>query len=286
MFALMTWNEYYRYYIQSLRSIYSPEEATIITTLVFSNKCAITRNHLITSPGTLLSPAQKEMLDTALALLLTNKPVQQVIGEAWFYNLRFAIDENILIPRPETEELVKWILDENAGAISIIDIGSGSGCIPVALKYHLPAATVSAIDISDAALTMAKQNAVANNACIHFYTIDFLNREAWAQLDCYNIIVSNPPYIPISEKVQLHPNVSDFEPGMALFVPDNDPLVFYKAIAEFACIHLKKEGKVYVEIHQDFAKETAAVFLQHFANVEIKKDINGNERMIKATQIR
>ncbi|MES2847423.1 MAG: peptide chain release factor N(5)-glutamine methyltransferase [Bacteroidota bacterium] len=278
----MTWNEYYRYYLQQLQTIYSMEEATAIAGLVFENKAAITRMDIMRSPEELLSGHQKMALDNALEQLMTHKPVQQVTGEAWFYNLRFIVNKHVLIPRPETEELVKWIIDDNSDDVSILDIGSGSGCIPVALKKNLSQSSVTLIDVSDEALAIAKQNAVANKTTIDFLQLDFLNEKEWQRLPVFDIIVSNPPYIPLKEKEHLDRNVTAYEPGLALFVPDNKPLLFYEAIAAFAKTHLKKDGKIYVEIHEDFAKETAGVFSSVFKELAIRKDINGKERMIKA----
>lgn len=283
MFVPMTWNEYYRYYIKELQHIYSPEEAAAVTRLLFENKAGLTRQDIATSPDKYVSEQQQTALDEALQELLTHKPIQQITKEAWFYDLRFIINEHVLIPRPETEELVKWILDENTGTVSILDIGSGSGCIPVALKKHLPNAHIASVDISEDALQVAKQNAAANKTDIHFIQSDFLQSGSRQQLPVCDIIVSNPPYIPLSEKEKMDRNVTAYEPHMALFVPNHSPLLFYEHIAAFAKTHLHKAGKIYVEIHEDCGKETAALFASLFAQVEIRKDINGKNRMIKAT---
>jgi release factor glutamine methyltransferase len=278
----MTWNEYYRYYLQQLQTIYSLEEATAITGLVFENKAGVTRMNIIKSPDEILIAQHKNVLNTALEDLLQHKPVQHIIGEAWFYNLKFKVNEHVLIPRPETEELVKWILDENINELSILDIGSGSGCIPIALKKNLPDASVTSIDVSNKALEIAKQNAAANKTAVDFLQLDFLNKNEWQRLPVFDIIVSNPPYIPFYEKEKLDRNVTAYEPHTALFVPNEKPLLFYEMIAAFATTHLKQDGKIYAEIHEDFAKETASVFLSAFKNAEIRKDINGKKRMVKA----
>ncbi|HOZ79910.1 MAG TPA: peptide chain release factor N(5)-glutamine methyltransferase [Ferruginibacter sp.] len=282
----MTWNEYYRYYLQKLQSIYSLNEAAAVTGLLFENKTGISRKNIVTNPGKALTGEQIKILDEALAQLLTHKPLQHITGEAWFYNIRFAVNENVLIPRPETEELVKWILDENDGDISLLDIGSGSGCIPVALKKNRGNANITSIDISHEALLIAKQNAVSNEADVLFMQVDLLDRAAWQQLCNYDIIVSNPPYIPMNEKEKMDLNVTGYEPHTALFVPSHSPLLFYEHIAAFAQVHLNKEGKVYVEIHEDLGTETANIFSAVFNQVEIRKDINGKDRMIKATHFR
>ena len=282
----MTWNEYYRYYLQKLQSIYSLNEAAAVTGLLFENKTGISRKNIVTNPGKALTGEQIKILDEALAQLLTHKPLQHITGEAWFYNIRFAVNENVLIPRPETEELVKWILDENDGDISLLDIGSGSGCIPVALKKNRGNANITSIDVSHEALLIAKQNAVSNEADVLFMQVDLLDRAAWQQLCNYDIIVSNPPYIPMNEKEKMDLNVTGYEPHTALFVPSHSPLLFYEHIAAFAQVHLNKEGKVYVEIHEDLGTETANIFSAVFKQVEIRKDINGKDRMIKATHFR
>ncbi len=286
MFVGMTWNEYYRYYLQKLQSIYSLNEAAAVTGLLFENKTGISRKNIVTNPGKALTGEQIKILDEALAQLLTYKPLQHITGEAWFYNIRFAVNENVLIPRPETEELVKWILDENDGDISLLDIGSGSGCIPVALKKNRGNANITSIDVSHEALLIAKQNAVSNEADVLFMQVDLLDRAAWQQLCNYDIIVSNPPYIPMNEKEKMDLNVTGYEPHTALFVPSHSPLLFYEHIAAFAQVHLNKEGKVYVEIHEDLGTETANIFSAVFNQVEIRKDINGKDRMIKATHFR
>lgn len=282
----MTWKEYYRHYLQELQQIYSPGEAAAVTTLIFENKTGIKRSDIIISPDITLTQQQKEILDKALLLLLQHIPVQQVTGEAWFYDLLFSVNEHVLIPRPETEELVQWILAENTGTVSVLDIGSGSGCIAIALKKNLPSAIVTAVDISPEALTIAKKNAASNNTDINFIELDFLNEHNWQQLAGFDIIVSNPPYIPMHEKEKMDTNVTAHEPPKALFVPDDRPLIFYEKITAFAKLKLNVNGKVYAEIHEDLSNETAAVFSSGFDEVEIKKDINGKYRMIKATRSR
>lgn len=286
MFALMTWNEYYRHYLSHLQSIYPAEEAAAITGLLFENKAGIKRKDIIITPDKIVSNHQRIILDEALQLLLTHKPLQQITGESWFYKLKFNINEHVLIPRPETEELVKWILDENGGNISILDIGSGSGCIPVALKKKLPLASVTSIDISAEALLLAQQNAFANKTDINFIQLDFLNRGEWQTLPPFDIIVSNPPYIPVKEKEGMDRNVTAHEPHKALFVPDESPLLFYEQIVAFTKTHLNKDGKLYVEIHEDYGKKTAQLCSTVFKQVEIRKDIHGKDRMIKATHFR
>lgn len=281
----MTVNEYYRHYLQQLQPVYSLEEATAITAMLFENKASIKRMDIVKSPGEVIAAQNKILLDEALQQLLLHKPVQYITGETWFYNLKLTVNNHVLIPRPETEELVKWIIDEHQYCkekLTVLDIGTGSGCIPVSLKKHLPHLDITAIDVSAAALATAKQNALMNDTAIDFIQFDFLNEPARKELPLFDIIVSNPPYIPENEKEKLAANVTAYEPPIALFVPDHSPLLFYETIALFANTHLKAEGKIYVEIHEDHAKTTAAVFAKQFSHVEIRKDINGKNRMVKA----
>ncbi len=286
----MTINNFYRQYLQQLQNIYSLQEAAVITDWVFQNKASIKRSDIIKTPEKFLSEKIIEVLNEALYQLLQHRPVQYVLGETWFYKLKLKVNEQVLIPRPETEELVEWIIEDYKMAenkkVSVLDIGTGSGCIAIALQKKLTAATVTATDISKEALSIAKENVDNNNAAVDFIQSDFLNEAEWERLPEVDIIVSNPPYIPINEKEKLDKNVTDFEPHNALFLPDHSPLLFYKKIILFAKKHLKKRGIIYVEIHEDFAEETSAAFSIQFKTVEIKKDLNGKNRMIKATHFR
>ncbi len=275
----MNLQEHYKYFVEQLQTIYPPDEAAAIAKIIFENKLSITRAGILQSPEQILSAAGEAVLNDSLQQLLQHRPVQYVTGEAWFYNLRFKVNESVLVPRPETEELVKWVVDDTRPAtkLSILDIGTGSGCIPIALKKNIPRAHVTSIDVSNEALAVAKENAAMNEVKANFIQLDFLNENEWKILSAFDIIVSNPPYIPVSEKTTLDKNVTAFEPHTALFVPDNSPLLFYEAIAAFSKTHLKPNGKIYLETHEGYAKQTAAIF----PNAEIKKDINGKERMVK-----
>lgn len=199
--------------------------------------------------------------------------------------MKFYVDQNVLIPRPETEELVEWIITDckfPINELKILDIGSGSGCIPVALKRKLRKAEVWSCDISEAALKVAKKNADTLGAIINFLLLDILNKEQRERLPSFDIIVSNPPYIPQKERYQMRPNVLEYEPARALFVPDNDPLIFYKAIADFGKTHLNKKGTIYAEIHEDIGEVTSKLFQTAGFTTTIQKDMQGKERMIKA----
>lgn len=223
--------------------------------------------------------------DLKLGELKSHRPIQYVIGETEFYGLKFFVNENVLIPRPETEELIEWILQDYPNFTGrILDIGTGSGCIPITLKTKLTEAEIHALDFSTDALKMAEINAGYHQTDIQFHPIDFLNFEA-NSLPKFDLIVSNPPYIANFEKDSMNENVLAYEPHSALFVPDHDPLVFYRKIAEFAQTNLNTNGEVYVEINQELGSETKDLFSTYFQNVEIKKDISQNDRMIKCSNL-
>ena len=293
MFALMTNREIYRSYLEQLQSIYSPNEAAIITDWIFESMAGLQRSDIIKNPEQAFDPAIEIQLSQSLADLLQHKPVQYVLGEAWFFKMKLKVNDQVLIPRPETEELVQLVIDEVhkdefAGGISdnisVLDIGTGSGCIAIAIKKNMPTVNMQAIDVSGGALLLAKENARIQQTDIQFLEVNFLDESNWTKLSVFEVIVSNPPYIPLNEKEKLDLNVTAFEPHEALFVPDNKPLLFYEKIAAFGKNHLADNGKIFVEIHEDLATITAELFKSRSYNVEIKKDIFGKERMIIATR--
>jgi len=221
--------------------------------------------------------------------LKTEKPIQYITGEAWFYGLRFEVNEDTLIPRPETEELVEWIIEnlkiQKSNNLTILDIGTGSGCIPIALKKEIPYANVSAIDVSEKALEMARKNALDNQVEVNFIHQDILqssNLQIFKSPNLlFDIIVSNPPYVRNLEKHEIKKNVLDYEPHLALFVDDSDALLFYRKIAQLALKSLATNGKLFFEINQYLAKETVELLEQlGFKNIELRKDFMGNDRMI------
>jgi len=217
----------------------------------------------------------------AIELLQQQVPLQYVLGETEFYGLNFKVDENVLIPRPETEELVDWIITENQNAASIIDIGTGSGCIAIALAKNIKTATVFAVDNSEKAIKKAMYNAEYNNVEVNFLCKDILSETFFTQIK-FDCIVSNPPYVRECEKKHMAANVLRFEPHSALFVPDDDALKFYAAIADFAISNLADKGKIYLEINENLAYETQHLFKQKgFAFSELRKDLNGKDRMLK-----
>ncbi|MEO7308722.1 MAG: peptide chain release factor N(5)-glutamine methyltransferase [Ferruginibacter sp.] len=282
----MTIKELYRNFLVPLQKIYSLSEATIITDWVFEKTVSLKRTDILKNPEKEITPAADELIQKKLQELLQHKPVQYVLGEAWFYRLKLKVNEHVLIPRPETEELVEQLIKDRKSKLtdpSILDIGTGSGCIPVAIKKNLPASKLTAIDISKDALVLALENSTLYNTHINFLQIDFLDESTWPALPAFDIIISNPPYIHLNEKEKLDKNVTGFEPHLALFVPNDSALIFYEKIAAFGRDHLLPGGKIYLETHEDHAIETAALFMKDYQTVMIKKDIYGKERMIIIT---
>ncbi|WP_026775066.1 peptide chain release factor N(5)-glutamine methyltransferase [Polaribacter sp. Hel_I_88] len=237
-------------------------------------------------------------LQKALARLQNEEPIQYIIGKTEFYGLPFLVDENTLIPRPETEELVEWVLQEveslkiearslelevgSENPLSILDIGTGTGCIPISLSKNLPKAKISAIDVSVDALKIAKENAALNKVEVDFFEVDILQVEKLYQK--FDIIISNPPYVRELEKIEIQNNVLQNEPHLALFVADDNPLIFYDKITDLAKNHLTKNGLLFFEINQYLGQETCSLLeAKGFKNIQLKKDLFGNDRMIKAS---
>ena len=280
----MTIKKQYHLFLQQLKAIYTLNEATIITDWAFESIAGIQRFDVVKDPEKLVSAAICEQLDIALAALILHKPIQYVTGEAWFYNLKLQVNEHVLIPRPETEELVKLLIDgvikRSIPSPAVLDIGTGSGCIAIAIKKNLLAAAVTAIDVSKEALYVAAINAATLETEIKFLKVDFLQESEWTNLQKFDMIISNPPYIPIKEKANLDKNVTDYEPHQALFVPDKTPLLFYEKIAAFGIKHLNPNGQIFMETHEELANETAELFKENYKTVAIIKDIFGKERMV------
>jgi release factor glutamine methyltransferase len=286
----MTTATSYNQFKNKLKTLYQQGEAENISDWVFENVTGLKRWQRRENKTQELKGSDLKMIENYLGELLKYKPVQYVLNEAWFYKMKFFVNENVLIPRPETEELVEWIVadlrkETDSKQTNIIDIGTGSACIPISLKKEFPKTFVTAIDVSEKALSVAKRNATELNAAIDFYQINFLKEDEWEGLSRYDIIASNPPYIPINEKEILSKNVTDFEPEIALFVENNDPFIFYKKISKFAKTHLKENGKIYVEVHEEYAKEVKVIFENAGFISEIKKDMYGKERMVRGKKV-
>ena len=245
---------------------------------------------LLAEPNLQLTDEQQEWFDKTVARLQNNEPIQHILGYSEFYGYRFKCDGRALVPRPETEELVEWIINDWStvynlqSTVNILDIGTGTGCIALSLAKELEEAIVTAVDISKDALSLAQENAklfgVDN---VKFIECDILNNGSNIK-GKYDVIVSNPPYVRECEKSDMEANVLDYDPHTALFVSDEDPLVFYRAIAEYALEHLAPNGVLYFEINQYLGQETCDLLVAlGYKNIELRKDINDNPRMVKAT---
>jgi release factor glutamine methyltransferase len=230
--------------------------------------------------------SEEEVLafETAATALLAGRPIQYITGKTWFMGEPYIVNDQVLIPRPETEELVDWVIEYAAikgKALRILDIGTGSGCIAIAIKKALPEAIVSAIDISTGAIKIAATNAATLKANIEFTCLDILNTAFLPGQ--YDVIVSNPPYIPMQEMKNMELQVTDHEPNIALFVPDEDPLVFYKAIARLAKLHLSANGQLFFEIHYDQGDAMIALLDEMHFHAELRTDLFGKDRMVRAS---
>jgi len=285
--CMKTIKEVFSAYKQALGALYDASEIEALTLLVVSEICGLSKAKIKAFPETEIAQTQYEKLNATLTRLKTGEPIQYILGHTEFYGLPFKVNPSVLIPRPETEELVEWALAVGSGQLavgSILDIGTGSGCIAISLKKNLPDAQVSAIDISTQALATAKQNAELNEVEINFIEGDILNIKS--EIPKSGIIISNPPYVTLKDKKQMHTNVNDFEPHTALFVPDNDPLIFYKAIADFALKNLSENGKLFFEINESLGNETVELLKgKGFKNIDLRKDMSGRDRMVMGTRI-
>jgi release factor glutamine methyltransferase len=285
-FATMTIDEANRQFISSLGSIYDEREASSITSLVMENLTGMSKSLRVIHKQDALPQALILRVRQYLNELMQHRPVQYVLGEAWFAGLRFYVDENVLIPRPETEELLDWILADLPSAVpsdfKILDIGTGSGCIPVSLGKKRPDIQPLACDISLPALDIARRNSAAHGVPVAFSACDIRDEDSWGKWPSLDLMVSNPPYIPEMQKARMDRHVKNFEPGLALFVPDEDPILFYKAIGNFSKKKLLKGGKLFLEIHHDFSKEIRQWYGEHGFSTELRQDFSGKNRMLKA----
>ncbi|MEO7212198.1 peptide chain release factor N(5)-glutamine methyltransferase [Mucilaginibacter sp.] len=288
---------------QVLDELYGVQETEAITLMVLSEITDLSRAKIKAFPEDDVPAEAQEKVPAILTELKTGKPIQYILGSTEFYGLPFLVNPATLIPRPETEELVEWALlslklkVESQKSFSILDIGTGSGCIAISLKKNLPDAAVTAVDISAEALQTARQNAVINEVDVAFIEVDILqpNHSLLATHHSpltanhslltthYSLIISNPPYVTLHDKTLMHTNVTDFEPHSALFVPEDDPLLFYKAIADFAADKLITGGLLFFEINEAFGKEIIELLANKgFTNIELRKDMSGRDRMVIA----
>lgn len=273
---------------EKLSGLYDAKEIDSLCMMAIAEIAGTSSAKIKAFPELELPQEHLDAINAILSRLKTGEPIQYILGHTEFYGLTFKVNPSVLIPRPETEELVEWILSEAGSSElavgSILDIGTGSGCIAVSLKKNLPAFNVSAMDISNDALEIAKANAALNNVDIDFIHDDILATRLAPTTPPYNIIVSNPPYVTREDKKQMHTNVTDFEPHTALFVPENDPLIFYKAITDFASKNLEKGGLLFFEINEGYGEEIVGLLSdKQFINIELRKDMSGRSRMINAT---
>ena len=284
--------DYRTQFIQKLLPIYDAGEAESFFYLILEAKKQLKRIDLALNPDLNFSDEEIQLWNSILEQLQQEIPVQYLLGKTSFYGLEFEVNENVLIPRPETEELVDWIVQsgklsfdsaqDDSGEIKILDIGTGSGCIAISLAKNIPNAQVFAIDVSEKALATAQKNAEINGVEVAFLEKNILEIEDLGQQ--FDIIVSNPPYVRELEKEEIKKNVLDNEPHLALFVDDNDALVFYRKIAELAQKNLSPNGQLFFEINQYLGKEMMELLEKmNFKNIELRKDIYGNDRMIRGT---
>lgn len=280
----MLLKQYKSYFLEQLSSIFPQTEINTFFFLLIEEYLAFQRIDFTLQPTFEVPSDKKTLLDEALARLKKEEPIQYILGKTEFFGLPFNVNKSTLIPRSETEELVEWIIKEvgeSQSLLSILDIGTGTGCIPISLKKQLSDVNISAIDVSEKALTVAKKNAELNDVEVSFVLQDVLKTKELSGK--FDIIVSNPPYVRELEKTEIKNNVLENEPHLALFVEDNNPLIFYKKIADLAKNSLTKTGLLFFEINQYLGKETVDMLKSKgFTKIEIRKDLFGNDRMIRA----
>ncbi len=281
-----------------LKKYYDINEINSFVNIIFDKLLSLSKIEIHSNKNIIIENELEEKINMIIKDLKKERPIQYILGETEFFDLNLKLDKNVLIPRPETEELVDWIIsdthpltqNERVNCINILDIGTGSGCIAISLAKNLPNANVYAIDISENALEIAKKNALKNKVKIIFAKYDILsdvnlfslNKTITEKQIFFDIIVSNPPYVRELDKEQMSKNVLDYEPETALFVKNNEPLIFYDKICSFAHKYLKPNGKIYFEINEYLSKEMIELIKnQNFTNIELKKDINNKDRMIK-----
>lgn len=284
----MTIKKYRQYFINSLEDLYSIEELQSIFYLLAEKLLHLSRIDITLQLDNTLTSDEEINFNQAIDRLKIYEPVQYILGETEFFGYPFLVNKQVLIPRPETEELVSWIIEDvDKKETTILDIGTGSGCIAISLAKKLNNAVVSAIDISNKAIEVAKKNALINNVNVEFSRVDVLNfedklvlQDKWKSK--FDIIVSNPPYVRMQEKKLMQLNVIDHEPDIALFVEDDDPLLFYRRISELSRQYLKHNGTLYLEINEYLGVEMEKMLNEAgFKHVELKKDMFGKNRMIK-----
>lgn len=283
----MNLDEFIRYIKESILVNYSDHEKRVIAYLVAQHITGKSKEKIIADgnelvPDNFINNA-KEIIDK----LNNYYPIQYLIGEVEFYNIKIKVNSNVLIPRPETEELVDWVLKDykDFEKLKILDACTGSGCIAIAIAFNKKNSMIDAFDVSKEAIELAKKNAKFNGVNVNFFEYDVLNfiMDDWKGYNDYDIIISNPPYIPLKEKRNLQPQIVHFEPPLALFVEDDDPLIFYKKISEMAMKILKSGGSIYFEVNEYYGIDVVKLLIEYgFSNIILKKDLNEKDRMVKA----
>ncbi|WP_320814435.1 peptide chain release factor N(5)-glutamine methyltransferase [Flavobacterium sp.] len=272
---------------EQLDALFGKDEVQSFFFILMEYLHNLKRIDLALNPNFEISEEEVQKWEAIISELKTEKPIQYIIGETWFYDSKFYVNEHTLIPRPETEELVDWIvsnlqISKFPNQQKILDIGTGTGCIPISIKKNIPEAEVFAIDVSEEALKVAKRNTIENKVEVHFILQNILELEKLEPK--FDVIVSNPPYVRNLEKQEIKKNVLDYEPHLALFVEDNDALLFYRKIAQLAKESLVEDGQLFFEINQYLGKQTVELLEQlGFKNIELRKDIYGNDRMVKCS---
>ena len=279
----MTYHDYKTYFKNKVSENYTDSESSILFDIFVQNLMDWNQIEVRNAMNQEVEEKYSDELQNIINELQTGKPYQQILGETEFYGLKFFVDEYVLIPRPETEELLELAIEKikagsrKSNVFKILDIGTGSGIIPIVLKKHFPEAEVSAIDYSENALKTAQRNADLHEVEINFIHQDYLQENL---TEVYNVIISNPPYIGMEEEDEIADSVKEFEPKMALFSPTPNALIFYEKIAEDCKSHLAENGLVFLEINQKLGKETLALFTEVLSEAELMKDLSGNERMV------
>jgi release factor glutamine methyltransferase len=292
-----------QYIKEGLKEIYGVAESASIADLAMEHLTSLSKPDRIARKEETLSDVQAADLEKIVKRLKDHEPIQYVMNKTWFYGMELYVDKNVLVPRPETEELVHWIISDVKAAgldvferkpmkadetakLKILDVGTGSGCIALALKKTMARAEVWGCDKSEEALNIARRNGSALDIRIDFQGVDFLDAAQQKQLPTSDIIVSNPPYVPLKDKETMQANVVGFEPHMALFVPNDDALLFYKALAQFGKERLHKNGSIYMEIHENLGNAVVELFRKEgYTAIELKKDMQGKDRMVKVRSI-
>ena len=272
--------------MHELSAIFSEKESIELAQILFLSVAGIDKKDFSLDPDRPVNEMLVTELWEKLAELMMHKPVQYVTGQANFFGLELAVNPSVLIPRPETEELVKWILEDNRNKqdMKVMDIGTGSGCIILALGQHMKSPDLMAIEVSRDAISVATGNSTRLGIPVSFMKADILDENQWEKFGHYGIIVSNPPYVRESEKRFMQPNVLNYEPPGALFVPEDNPLVFYRAIAKFARVKLSEMGMLYLEINENLGEEMVQLLEEEgFSDIILRKDINGKDRMLRCS---